>query len=430
MDKNRNRRRPRPFRNGQPTTAAFHVAYPSLYIVTALILIVLCHCDDAFPTFRIKHLQCGSGSGSSYVKRSCNTLLQQSSSSTTRLYMGKGDGKKKRKKKAASVTESTSVNAKPPPPPRVTNAVNIPVRRQLAYAQRNKQARTSATTTSSFRRTKYRRTWDDEEREQKAQERRRRGQNPNWDVVLNQTSAAPLVLVDGYNIIHKWSRLKKHFVRGDLHHARHLLVEDLENLRAVKGWRIECVFDGAGRSAIGPLGQTGRGAPQISRRQQQSTTSVSKHGVRVVFTGVGVEADAYIEARCARAKNATGGAFTGSLIVATDDGMIRMAGTSAGALCMGADRFVTELKALKNIIAHQVEAAVAKANGHAIRPEKFRGTSVYASRFGRGSVLVIDKRNKTKTIRKLEEIPPMNMAVVEKETKIPSWALVPNRTWR
>ena len=35
---------------------------------------------------------------------------------------------------------------------------------------------------------------DEEEIEQKAQERRRRGQDPDWDVVLNATISSPLVV--------------------------------------------------------------------------------------------------------------------------------------------------------------------------------------------------------------------------------------------
>jgi hypothetical protein len=35
---------------------------------------------------------------------------------------------------------------------------------------------------------------DEEEIEQKADERRRKGQDPDWDVILNRTSTAPLVV--------------------------------------------------------------------------------------------------------------------------------------------------------------------------------------------------------------------------------------------
>jgi predicted RNA-binding protein with PIN domain len=47
------------------------------------------------------------------------------------------------------------------------------------------------------------------------------------------------------------------------------------------------------------------------------TKDVSKYGVRIIYTGSGIEADSYIEERCTRAKNVTQGRKTGTLIVAT-----------------------------------------------------------------------------------------------------------------
>jgi len=348
--------------------------------------------------------------------------------------MGKGDGKKKRKKKHSSSSATPSPPSSEPAPLRVSNNINIPVRHQIRMAQLNKQAQQVG---PSFRqkkvvRTKYRRTWDEEELELKAQERKRKGQDPDWDVILSRNSTSPLVIVDGYNIIHKWARLKKHMIKGDPQRARQLLVDDLENLRSLKGWRIEVVFDGTRRSTVGPLGHgpggsTGSGT--TVRQDQQSRADVSKHGVRVVFTGVGIEADSYIESRCAQAKNVTAGSITGSFIVATDDAMIRMAGQNAGALCMSADRFVNELKSIKKAVSYRVEAAVAQVNGHVIRPEQLRG-STSKGRFGRRSVLIEDKRNRTNT-RKLaeEELLDIEVRITEEDKDgVPWWAKLPNQT--
>jgi predicted RNA-binding protein with PIN domain len=350
------------------------------------------------------------------------------------LEMVKGDGKKARKKKSA--TSAAAPSPAPPPQPaalRVSTNINIPVRQQIRYGQMHKALAKQSTT--GFRqpktvKTSYRRAWDEAEIEEKAEERKRKGQDPDWDVILNRTASSPLVIVDGYNIIYKWSRLKKHMAKGDPQRARQLLIDDLESLRSLKGWRIECVFDGMRRSTVGPLGQ-GPGSSSPTRLDRATKSSVSKHGVREVFTGVGVEADTYIEARCARAKNVTEGEFTGSFIVATDDAMIRMAGMSAGALCMSADRFVDELKAVKKAVDYRVEAAVAKVNGHGIRPEKLRGTHFH--RFGRGSVLIEDKRNRTKSSRKKEEVEEYavnldDMELEEDENGIPWWAKMPNQT--
>ena len=402
----------------------------------------------------------------------------------TALYMGKGDGKKKRTKKisdgnSAGENSNAGTASSSSQPLRVSSNINVPVRQQIAIAQMNKiirqqqqsivssssssssgggggggSASTSSTSSQSFIpvskprvRTAYRRTWEEEEIVQKAEERKRRGQEPNWDVILNRTAVSPLLIVDGYNIIHAWPRLKKHMTKGDPSRARQLLMDDLENLQSIKGWRIECVFDGTRRSTIGPLGSgpgssngvTGMVNPVTRGSDQATKQSVSKYGVRVVYSGVGIEADSYIEGRCLRAKNVTHGAITGSLIVATDDAMIRLSGQNAGAVCMSSSRFVDELKAVQKAVAYRVEAAVAKVNGHAIRPEQLRGTVNHVAmptRFGRRSVLIEDKRNRTKTNKKDDMIDEeyesylssaIQQQAEEDENGIPWWAKVPEQ---
>lgn len=369
--------------------------------------------------------------------------------------MGKGDGKKKRKKKSASAGATpSSAQQQPaaqsaPAPARVSTNINIPVRKQIAWANLNKQYR--AAQQSGFRqnnkkvvRTKYRRSWDEEEMEQKAEERRRRGQDPDWSVILNRTSTAPLMIVDGYNIIYKWPRLKKHMLKGDAARARRLLVDDLENLASLKHWRIECVFDGTRRStALGPLSHAGERTTDTKAALAATKQDLSKHGVRVVYTGVGVEADTYIEGRCREAKNVTDGAITGSFIVATDDSMIRLAGQNAGALCMGADRFVQELRAVKRSVDYRVEAAVAKVNGHAIRPVQLRGrNSIMQGRFKNAAVVIQKNRTKTDVLDSGESenneahvnnddsndnSKPIEVDVQVDEDGIPWWAKVPEQ---
>ena len=195
------------------------------------------------------------------------------------------------------------------------------------------------------------------------------------------------------------------------------------------------VFDGTRKSNVGPLGHgvTGsKSASSSSRIERANNIDVSKHGVRVVYTGRGIEADSYIESRCGIAKEVTDGRITGSFIVATDDAMIRLAGQSAGALCMSSTRFVDELKSNKKAIEYRVEAAMAKVNGQVVRPEKLRGS--YFHNFGRGSVLIEDKRDrklKKKAQQEAEEeyeIDLGDIEVEEDENGIPWWAQVPNQT--
>lgn len=291
-------------------------------------------------------------------------------------------------------------------------------------------------------RTKYRKRLDDDTVAAKAEERSRKGQEPDWAVILNRTAAYadPLVMVDGYNVIYKWPRLRKHMVKGDSERARQMLLDDLEDLASLKRWRIECVFDGGGgrhgaagqQLSLGGGGTTTASASTATGRAaaRAPVRTVTKHGgVRTVYTGRGVEADTYIEGRCMAAKDVTLGATTGSLIVATDDVMIRMAAINAGAVCMGSDRFVAELKAVRNSVSYRVEAAMAMANGHRLRPEalwgtdtfvpngngnaggtarteqieeKKDGTIVYVHRYGHGQAIVEDRRyrNKNKAMMK------------------------------
>ena len=125
------------------------------------------------------------------------------------LLMRKGDGKKKRKKKSATppppaAAAAPAIREVKIEPMRVTNDINIPIKRQIRYAQMNKEfAKQRAN--PGFRqkkvvRTRYRRTWDEEEIEQKKEERKKRGQDPNWDVILNQTKASPLVVSHELNL--------------------------------------------------------------------------------------------------------------------------------------------------------------------------------------------------------------------------------------
>ncbi|KAG7358801.1 YacP-like NYN domain containing protein [Nitzschia inconspicua] len=391
------------------------------------------------------------------------------SSSPVLVMMGKGDGKKKRPKKnksSPSASASSSPSPSMPQPQRVSTEINVPIRRQIAFGKINKMYRESlGGGTSSFRqsrnggggggpakplrRTKYRKVLDEETIQQKALERQRKGQDPDWDVILNQTAADPIMFVDGYNIIHKWPRLKKHMAKGDLEKARRLLLDDLEQLASLKRWRIECVFDGGGNNRRqtnlggGALVPTGKGKNAFQGAVSTSSSSPSdtmasksvynnQNTVRVVFTGRGVEADSYIESRCADAKNVTLGKTTSSLMVATDDAMIKMAALNAGALCMSADRFVLELKAVKKSMAYRVEAAMAAVNGHVMRPESLWGTNMliessnsnapskeiieeradgtkmYIQRVGRGVFLVEDRREKNRKrlenkMKKLQE---------------------------
>lgn len=244
------------------------------------------------------------------------------------------------------------------------------------------------------KKTSYRKRLDDEEQQAVIEDKRRKAAEVDWDVILsngNGTAAGPLVLVDGYNVIYQWSRLKKQMLKGNTHRARELLVRDLEELHQIKRWRIECVFDGFGRKTNGPLGD-GPGGERVDSADRECSMKDTGRGVRVVYSGVGASADSYIERRCLDAKTITQGKLSvssGSLIAVSNDAMIRMVATGAGALCMTSDRLVDELRAVKKVTAYRVEAAMAVANGGHVRPEGLRSKGIMmqgARGFGANSV--------------------------------------------
>lgn len=350
----------------------------------------------------------------------------------TVLWMGKGDGKKKRKKKSSS-TPSLSSIPQETAPLRVTSDSNVSVRRQIKWARMKKEINNSGTAfrQKNVKRTSYRKSLDEEEIEEARLERQRKGQEPDWDVILNATASSPLVIVDAYNVIHKWPRLKKWMGKGMVSKARELLIHDMEELRALKGWRLEVVFDGFGRNTNGPLGD-GPGSQKIRERiskpDQQASKTVTDNNVRIVYSGAGTSADGYIEKRCFEAKEVTEGKLTGSLIVVSDDNMIRTAACNAGALCMSSGRMVDELKALRKATMYRVEAAVAKANGHDVRPAQLQGKATpNAFLKGRGNVIIEDKRSKPKKNRKKDESEHTKTLDDLKKgtTSVPSWAIVP-----
>jgi predicted RNA-binding protein with PIN domain len=393
--------------------------------------------------------------------------------------MGKGDGKKKRKKKSSAVDDSSSQSSSSPSSqssqssaPRVTTAINIPIKRQIAWAKLNQSLSKSS---SSFRqpalkRTAYRKQLDETSHAAMLHFKKTRSQHVDWDVILQHGngSLGPLMLVDGYNVIYQWSRLKKHMLKNQPAMARDLLVRDLEELHQAKQWRIECVFDGFGRNAKGPLGDgPNNGHERVSAMERVTQITDTGRGVRICYSGVGASADSYIEKRCLDAKDVTQGKLTGSLIVVSNDAMIKLVAAGAGALCMSSDRFVDELKAVKKVTKYRVEAALAMVNNNinsdeigntqqqtpsirmqgaqgqdmknAVGLNKVDGVQVINT-FRGGQFVIEDKRlrKKKKTINVDEDFDfdenynftnqTVGATFEDKTTSIPSWAMLPEST--
>ena len=380
---------------------------------------------------------------------------------------GKGDGKKKRKKKSTSSPPSAdaSLSISKLQPIRVSTNINIPVKRQIRWAKMNQEYVKSQTTsfrqTNIRKKTSYRKRLDEEEQQVIIDDKRRRNSEVDWDVILsngNGTSAGALMLVDGYNVIYQWPRLKKNMKLGNTQRARELLLRDLEDLHNIKGWRIECVFDGFGRKTTGPLGDN-PGSERVSKPDREANLKDTGRGVRIVFSGVGASADSYIEKRCLDAKAITQGKLSvssGSLIVASNDAAIRMVATGSGALVMSSDRLVDELKAVKKATEYRVEAAMAIVNGGHVRPEGLRNKGInmpsmqgakastgrnavgvievngkqVVNTFRGGQFIIEDKRKKKKAKpkKKPEEKKAEFNDMVQGTREVPSWAILPNAT--
>jgi uncharacterized protein len=95
------------------------------------------------------------------------------------------------------------------------------------------------------------------------------------DSQRREASAKPLLIVDGYNLIHAVDRYKER-MESDLESARAELVEDMAALSTLADYEVIVIFD-AGATA--------------SRERHRASIL----GVQVVFTKKGESADAVIE---------------------------------------------------------------------------------------------------------------------------------------
>ncbi len=135
-----------------------------------------------------------------------------------------------------------------------------------------------------------------------------------------------LLIVDGYNVLHKGQRYTKHIMKGSMdlygkdpfERAREVLVCDVASFSG-RVYEPLVVFDGAGN--INPK----RPVHKIA-------------GVKVVFSEQGQSADALIE-RYVREAIAAGRRVT----VVTSDLTIRATAGTGGVACIGSDTFISNM---------------------------------------------------------------------------------------
>jgi uncharacterized protein len=130
----------------------------------------------------------------------------------------------------------------------------------------------------------------------------------------------PLVLIDAYNVIGAWAKLRKFRTRGDMGGARDALVHVVAEFQSVRGWQCVVVFDANGNA----------NACKLDNNAQ---------GVDVVFTG-SETADTYIERRVFELCEAG----ERQVWVATNDVAEKRFAEAKGAHVISCSLFVQEMK--------------------------------------------------------------------------------------
>mmetsp|Transcript_14758 Transcript_14758/g.19455 ORF Transcript_14758/g.19455 Transcript_14758/m.19455 type:complete len:370 (+) Transcript_14758:156-1265(+) len=228
------------------------------------------------------------------------------------IWMGDRIPKKRKKEKSKSEAESTSFDANAR---RVDPNLNISMRKQIMLAKLLKAAEKQGA--QNYRKPKIERT----------SYRRKKIEEEELPPLKEEMAAALLpttCLVDGYNIIGAWPKLKKKMEKDELDIAREMLINDLVELKYFKGWHVVVVFDGY-------------------RRNGELTVDHTGHGIDVVFTGGGYTADNYIETKTIDL-NKEG---CREILVATNDNIIRGVALAHGGMILSAPKIIQEIKTAK-----------------------------------------------------------------------------------
>ncbi|KAJ8607220.1 hypothetical protein CTAYLR_009919 [Chrysophaeum taylorii] len=143
-----------------------------------------------------------------------------------------------------------------------------------------------------------------------------------------RASLAPLLLIDGYNVIFG-TELKDSVETRSLEGARDDLETAVASLAATTGWTARLVFDGG----IGG----GRAARQAS-------------GVEVVFTAVDETADAVIERHAFERQG------LGETVVASNDGLVRLMSRAHGASVVSCEQLLIDCRAAAADVALRLQA--------------------------------------------------------------------------
>ncbi|KAL6770258.1 hypothetical protein ACKKBG_A34250 [Auxenochlorella protothecoides x Auxenochlorella symbiontica] len=259
-------------------------------------------------------------------------------------------GRRKPKQEASSIPQASAPPSQAPPPRIQTNSL-VSVRAQQRFlAQERKRERAAVAPTQPSPPRAYRRPpKTPEELRQESAVRREAARYRSTCAALTQLygscrlAAPPVLLVDGYNVMHKLPACKPLLAAGDLEAAREAAVEALGVLSSRRSVRVVAAFD----ALRGPCAS-----------QSQSLT---RSGVTVVFCGA-QEADSYLQ-----------GAVTGwvrdpacsRVVVASSDAMVKtmveasstLHGADTPVVVVSATSLVAEIAAAKKEVAAALHAS-------------------------------------------------------------------------
>lgn len=133
----------------------------------------------------------------------------------------------------------------------------------------------------------------------------------------------PLLIVDGYNVIHAWPELLREG-SGDLQAARQRLADRLAEYEATRGVHAVLIFDGSRKRPSGPL---------------------AAYAVETRFSSKGLTADHLIERLIVEVRDATDEYLP--ITVVTSDRLIHALAMRERAAVTGSREFIRELEALR-----------------------------------------------------------------------------------
>ena len=225
--------------------------------------------------------------------------------------------------------QDSSTAPDPPPPPRIDPNSLIPVRRQIRYVKAMK----TAVAKSAYRAPKAPQTYRKETKTaeeyrqmrleiEKEEQLLSKKESKNFALrKLYHTDTVkqglhrgrqrqivrhcPVLLVDGYNVLHVWTRTKELIEEGELEEAREILVHALEVYSNMNGVRVVVAFD-----AINGLFWNQHGT---SETLLESGVTVAYCGDKEADSFITVQARNWVERGCPQ------------VVVATNDSTLQVA---------------------------------------------------------------------------------------------------------